>query len=150
MMLSHTNHRSRLDIHLTGPFEVRLDGEVISRFESVKVRALLAYLVVEIHSPHSRESLAELLWPGAPSQSAFGNLRYVLANLRHVLDDASANPPYLLISRESLQFNALSSYELDTNCFINLLQIVAPHYYFMVCFEIINQHLKFCDITTMH
>jgi DNA-binding SARP family transcriptional activator/predicted ATPase len=42
--------------------------------------------------------------------------------LRHVLEDASAKPPYLLISRESLQFNALSSYQLDANSFINLLQ----------------------------
>jgi DNA-binding SARP family transcriptional activator/predicted ATPase len=111
-----------LKISVLGPLKITKGDKLLSQFASNKVRALLAYLVVEIHCPHSRESLAELLWPGAPSQSAFGNLRYVLANLRHVLDDASANPPYLLISRESLQFNALSSYELDTNCFINLLQ----------------------------
>ena len=111
-----------LNISVLGPLQVIKGDKLLGKFESNKVRALLAYLVVEIHSPHSRESLAELLWPDTPSQSAFGNLRYVLANLRHVLDDASANPPYLLISRESLQFNALSSYELDTNCFINLLQ----------------------------
>ena len=111
-----------LNISVLGPLQIIKGDNLLSKFESNKVRALLAYLVVEIHSPHSRESLADLLWPDTPSQSAFGNLRYALSNLRHVLGDASATPPYLLISRESLQFNAFSSYELDTNSYINLLQ----------------------------
>ena len=41
----------------------------MSVFESGKVRALLAYLAVESQQPHSREALAELLWPNHPEGS---------------------------------------------------------------------------------
>lgn len=111
-----------LKISLLGPLQITKGEKLLSKFESNKVRALLAYLVVEINRPHSREALTELLWPESPSQSAFGNLRYALADLRRVLGDAFTQPPYLLISRECLQFNALSPYELDAASFVNLLQ----------------------------
>jgi WD40 repeat protein/DNA-binding SARP family transcriptional activator len=71
---------------------------------------------------HSREALAELFWPDNSTQSALANLRYALADLRKVIGDENANPPYLIISRENLQFNAGSNYELDAANFTALLQ----------------------------
>ena len=44
----------RLQIHLLGAFQAALDARPVSGFESNKVRALLAYLAVEAHRPHSR------------------------------------------------------------------------------------------------
>ena len=38
---------TRLDLSLLGPFAVRLDGEPVTGFASDKVRALLAYLLLQ-------------------------------------------------------------------------------------------------------
>jgi DNA-binding SARP family transcriptional activator len=43
-------------------------------FESIKVRALLAYLAVEAKWPHRRKALAGLLWPDLPDETARTNL----------------------------------------------------------------------------
>lgn len=103
-----------LRISVLGLLQIHMGEQLLSRFESNKVRALLAYLAVESGIPHSRESLVELLWPESPTESALGNLRYALADLRRVIGDAAARPPYLLIQRDRLQFNASSDHELDS------------------------------------
>jgi DNA-binding SARP family transcriptional activator/predicted ATPase len=110
-----------LRISVLGSLQIHKGDQPLSRFESNKVRALLAYLAVESHTPHSRESLVELLWPESPTDSSLGNLRYALADLRRVIGDASAQPRYLLISRDRLQFNASSDHELDSAALASLL-----------------------------
>jgi predicted ATPase/DNA-binding SARP family transcriptional activator len=107
---------AQLSICLLGSFEARLDGTLITGFESNKVRALLAILACEPRI-HMRESLAELLWPGWPQQPAMSNLRYALADLRKTIGDREAQPPYLLISRESLQLNLDGAVWVDTFAF---------------------------------
>jgi WD40 repeat protein/DNA-binding SARP family transcriptional activator len=111
-----------LKISMLGSFQVSAGKTILNKFESNKVRALFAYLVAEMNRPHSRESLADLLWPDASTQSALANLRYALADLRKVIGDENANPPYLIVSRENLQFNPVSNYELDAADFTALLQ----------------------------
>ncbi|MGD9146963.1 MAG: alpha/beta hydrolase, partial [Anaerolineae bacterium] len=59
---------ARLSICLLGPLQVTLDGKPVTSFESDKVRALLAYLAVEVGQPHRREKLAGLLWPDRPER----------------------------------------------------------------------------------
>jgi DNA-binding SARP family transcriptional activator len=71
-----------LSLSLFGPFQAALDGRPITGFESNKVRALLAYLVVEADRPHSRDELIGLLWPDQLDAAARANLRQALANLR--------------------------------------------------------------------
>jgi len=71
-------------------------------FESVKVRALLAYLAAEYDRPHNRESLATLLWLTGRS-NRHEQLRYALADLRKVIGDRDASPHTCLSLRESLQ-----------------------------------------------
>ena len=103
----------QLSLTLLGGFAVTLDGEPVKAFDSNKVRALLGYLAVEAGRAHRRESLAALLWPGYPDRSARTNLRNALANLRTAIGDREAEPPFLLITRDTLQFNRASGYWLD-------------------------------------
>jgi DNA-binding SARP family transcriptional activator len=104
---------SRLSLCLLGPFRAAIDGQAVTGFRSDKVRALRAYLVVESDTPHRRERLAGLLWPDRPERSARADLRVALANLRQVLGDHEATPPFLLISRQTIQFNQASDAWID-------------------------------------
>jgi DNA-binding SARP family transcriptional activator/predicted ATPase len=106
-----------------GPLQATLDGQLVSGFKSNKVRALLAYLAVEADRPHGRDVLAGLLWPDWPDREALGNLRYALSNLRRVIADAQADPCFLLISRQSLQFNTASDSWLDVAAFTEKVEV---------------------------
>jgi DNA-binding SARP family transcriptional activator len=119
----------RLSLSLLGPFEAKLDGTLVTGFESNKVRALLAYLAVEAHRhpeghrgrPQRRETLAGLLWPDLTDSAALANLRNALANLRRAIGDQQAEPPFLLITREAIQFNRDSDHEFDVATFTALI-----------------------------
>ncbi len=155
---------ARLSLSLLGPFQVTLDGEPVTSFESNKVRALLAYLAVEADRPHRRDSLAALFWPDWPDRAARSNLRHALPNLRKAIGDRRhsppsgmapvgrtaaiggagksppfvplaqrpgkrsdggdrhARPPFLLITRETIQFNTASDYWVDVTAFSALVQ----------------------------
>ena len=109
---------ARLSLSLLGSFQVTLDGQPVKDFKSNRVRALLAYLAVEADRPHRREALAGLLWPDWPDRDALSNLRYSLSDLRRAIGDRAADPPFLLITRDSLQFNPDSNYNLDVKTFV--------------------------------
>ncbi len=113
---------ARLDLTFLGAIQARLDGQSIKDFESDRVRALLAYLAVEADRPHRRDALAALIWPDWPDRSARTNLRNALANLRGAIGDREADPPFLLISRETIQFNQASEYRLDVTAFSELVE----------------------------
>ena len=104
---------AQLALRLMGRFEAYAAGKPITTFKSNKVRALLAYLAAEADRAAGRESLAELLWPGYSQASALGYLRNALADLRTVLGDHDARPPYLLITRETVQINRSSDVQVD-------------------------------------
>lgn len=109
-----------LRVSLLGSFRASLDGEPVTGFLSNKVRALLAYLMVEGDRPHSRDGLAGLLWPESPDQMARGSLRAALANLRKVIQDEQANPHFLKKNVHSIRFNPESDHWLDLGVFQNL------------------------------
>ncbi|HEX6306225.1 MAG TPA: protein kinase [Anaerolineales bacterium] len=113
---------ARLSIALLGSFHAVLGGDPVSGFESDKARALLAYLVVESDRPHRREALAALLWHDVPEPTARTNLRGSLANLRQVIGDYQADPPFLLTTRQTIQFNRASDYWLDVATLTTLIE----------------------------
>ena len=102
-----------LSLVLLGSFQATLDGQPITSWKSNKIKALLAYLAVEADRPHPREALAGLLWPDYPNASALNNLRDALAALRQAIGDRQAEPPFLLITRDTIQFNTASDCSLD-------------------------------------
>ncbi len=104
---------ARLSIRLLGPFEVILDGETVTGFATDKVRALLAYLVMNPDRPHRRETLAGLLWPEYPERSARASLRNALGILRRAIGDHAASPRHLLTTRQSIHLNG------DSDCWVD-------------------------------
>ncbi|MEJ2750953.1 MAG: winged helix-turn-helix domain-containing protein, partial [Anaerolineae bacterium] len=115
-----------LSIRLLGPFQVELAGEPVTGFSSDKVRALLAYLATEADQPHRRDKLAGLLWPDSPQKTARTNLRRVLADLRKAIGDHQAHPPYLLITRQTIQFNSASNAWVDVAAFASVAGPTTP------------------------
>jgi predicted ATPase/DNA-binding SARP family transcriptional activator len=117
----------RLSLDFLGPFQARLDGQAVTRFESNNVRALLAYLAMENGRAHSREELAALLWPEESDRAARKNLRQALANLRQAIGDHTAEPPFLHITRQTVQFNTASDHQVDVIQFKELLAACESH-----------------------
>jgi WD40 repeat protein/DNA-binding SARP family transcriptional activator len=118
---------SHLTLSLLGQFQVVRDHQPVTAFETDKGRALLAYLAVESDRAHSRSALAALLWPGYGEESARTTLRHVLHQLRQTLGDAAATPPFLLITRQTLQFNPQADHTIDVVQFTKLLAECAAH-----------------------
>ena len=130
---------AHLDLSLFGNLAIQLDGRPVSGFVSDKVRALLAYLAVEMSQAHRREVLAALLWPERSEANARANLSQALFNLRSVLGDRSpaampgrsepsqASIPFLLVDGKTIQFNAVSDYRVDVISFQSLVRACADH-----------------------
>jgi DNA-binding SARP family transcriptional activator len=115
---------ARLTLTLIGPFDATFDGEPITGFQSNKVRALLAFLAVEMARPHPRETLCGLLWPDIPDARAHHSLNQALCNLRHVVGDCRSPPPpspFLHITAHTIRFNPHTDHWLDVAEFDRLV-----------------------------
>ncbi len=116
-----------LQLRFFGHFQVTRDAQGITTFESDKGRALLTYLAVESVQAHPRSALTALLWPDYTETSARGSLRQALYQLRQVIGDDGNAPAFLLITRQTLQFNPDAPYQCDATAFVGLLQHCADH-----------------------
>jgi predicted ATPase/DNA-binding SARP family transcriptional activator len=103
-----------LSLRLLGTPQAARDGVPLTGYISAKAQALLYYLAVT-GRPHSRESLAGLLWSDMPEAQAGKNLRNVLSNLRGL---AGGN---LLITRQDVAFDRASPHSLDVSLFLTAL-----------------------------
>lgn len=108
---------SHLSLGLLGPVRILRDADPATGFKSNKVRALLVYLAMEAGRPHARGVLAGLLWPDVPDRVALSNLRFALSNLRTVIGDRNARPSFLIITRETVEFNTAADCDVDVVSF---------------------------------
>lgn len=109
-------------IGVLGPLDIRLENEEPLAFESVKGRALLAYLAVEAGRLHSRERLAGILWPNRPDSAALANLRHTLSAVRTTLGErlrgqAGSRLPILNVSASTIQLNPEADVWVDLSEF---------------------------------
>jgi len=110
-----------------GPLRIALDECPLTAFESDKVRALLIYLALEAERPQRRTTLAEMFWPDQPERVARHNLSQALFNLRQTIGDQAAQPPFLLINRDTVQFNCASDHSVDAATFAKLIAACDAH-----------------------
>src|SRR5258706_7652228 len=118
----------QLSLSLLGSLQIMLNGQPVTGFDYDKVRALLVFLVTERDRPHPRDVVAEMLWPSQPNQVGRDSLRQALSKLRQAVADHEADPPFLLTSREILQFNPDSRFILDTRSFTDLIKASNKHH----------------------
>jgi DNA-binding SARP family transcriptional activator len=96
-----------LELTLFGSPEVRNNGHLVTSFRTSKAQALLYYLAVT-GRPHTRPTLAGLLWGDQPEAAARASLSKCLSNLHDLLGDA------VLVERQTAAFNRDHPYHLDT------------------------------------
>ncbi len=63
------------------------------------------------------------MWPDISETKALTNLRHALSNLRQVIGDHAAQPPYLIITPQTIQFNLDSDTFVDVNGFENYCKL---------------------------
>ena len=103
-----------LKLYLSGVPRLVINGKPVS-LERNKALALLAYLAVT-GQPHSRESLATLLWPDYDQSSAYAYLRRVLWTINNTLGDQ-----WLDAERDSLAVRSDTGFWLDIAQFEQLV-----------------------------
>jgi len=96
--------------HLFGSFTARTSAGAELAFRTDKIRALLAYLLLERERPHPREALADLLWSDAPRGASQHNLRLALSRLR---DSLGKEAEWLEITRRTVQVHPSSAMWVD-------------------------------------
>lgn len=77
-------------------------GQTISRFESRRAVALLAYLILNPNSRHPREVLIDRIWPEATLEAGRNRLKQTLASLRRQLEPPWLEPGSVLDSDRAL------------------------------------------------
>jgi predicted ATPase/DNA-binding SARP family transcriptional activator len=117
----------RLTVQVLGPFAVSIDDLPVTGFDYAKVRALLAYLAIEHHHPHSRATLATLLWPDQSERHARGSLSQALTTLRIALGDKHAAEPVLLSDSLHVRINPAVAVQVDLTQFLALLAQTDDH-----------------------
>jgi SARP family transcriptional regulator, regulator of embCAB operon len=81
--------------HALGPLEVRVGGNLVPRWNSLKARAVFQYLLVHQDRPTRRDVLMALQWPDHSHNSARNNLNVALYSLRNTLGPGQVAQPIL-------------------------------------------------------
>lgn len=89
------------------------------------MQGLLAYLAVEADRPHRREALAGLFWGEQSPEAAHNSLRQALFRLHRTFQDSS--PAVLLVTAQSVQFNAACDHALDVAQFTHWVASCERH-----------------------
>ena len=105
------------ELRLLGPSSLTTGGQP-AKLHSAKALALLAYLVLEGATPHSRAKLAGLLWGESPDAPARHSLRQVLYSLRRGV----GNPiqACLVLEEETVAFEPHPDLRVDVLEFLTL------------------------------
>lgn len=115
---------SALSINLFGKFSVNTGGRPLEGLDACKVQELLSYLLVHRERPHTRESLATLLWGESTTDKAKKYLRQTLWHLQSALEGrqncpagASASGGLLSAEHDWVRLNTNSALWLDVEVF---------------------------------
>jgi len=87
-----------LEIRAFGRLQIKHNNSIISTFPTRKTEELLAYLLLNLDKPQSRDRLIEVLWPGVSPEVGRGRLSTTLWRARVVLENLGLIPNHYLES----------------------------------------------------
>jgi DNA-binding SARP family transcriptional activator len=102
-----------------GPLEVRVAGERVPRWNSLKARAVFQYLLVHQDRPTRRDVLMALQWPDHSHTSARNNLNVALYSLRNTLDGLGQDAQPILYRDGCYILNPDLTWWIDRNEFLS-------------------------------
>ncbi|MCA1595066.1 MAG: bacterial transcriptional activator domain-containing protein, partial [Chloroflexi bacterium] len=85
-------------IEMFGGLSARQGDRLVTHFETRRAGALLACLALKLRGAHSREVLAEQLWPEEEGKAIQNRLRQALSTLRRELEPATISYESLIIA----------------------------------------------------
>src|SRR3712207_4666546 len=103
-------------VRLFGTFRVDRNGSPVDGLDAGRVQEILAYLLLWRGRPHSREQLAELLWPEGASDQPRKQLRQIVWRLRAALS-REGDPEWLIVRPELIQVRPGPELLLDVDVF---------------------------------
>ena len=93
-------------VELLGGLRAEQEGRAITRFQTHKAGALLAYLAFYPQRSHPRELLIDVLWPESEPVSARHKLSMALSSLRRQLEPPAVPVGAVIIANpSSIQLN---------------------------------------------
>jgi DNA-binding SARP family transcriptional activator len=104
-----------------GPLEVRVAGQRVPRWTSMKARAVFQYLLIHQDRPTRRDVLMALQWPDHSHESARNNLNVALYNLRGTLDGLGSGVQPVLYRDGCYILNPGLTWWIDRNEFLSAL-----------------------------
>jgi DNA-binding SARP family transcriptional activator len=111
---------NRLEVRSLGRFEIHSDSGCIDRWQSVKAKSVLQYLLTRPRETTGRETLMEALWPECNPQAAGNNLKAAVHSLRLTLAGllpVGENPQLILFLQGSYRINPEINLWLDVEEF---------------------------------
>ena len=103
---------STLRISLFGRFYVQQSADALTALSARKVQELFCYLLLYRNRIHPRETVADLLWSGYPTDRSKKYLRQTLWQLQTALD-ASGQKGILQVDSECIEVNPNAEIWLD-------------------------------------
>ncbi len=101
--------RTRLKVGFLGAVEIRLDGQRLRAFDSLRLQRFLALIALRRDAQH-RSRLAFELWPDSDEGQARTNLRKLVHEFRQALPDVAE---FVEIDNETLRWIAAGPSEVD-------------------------------------
>jgi len=106
-LLQENSNPLHLEIRCLGRFEVKTENGQVERWQSVKAKNALQYLLIKPREPVLKDSIVEALWPECSSQAANNNLKAAIHVLRQILNSLFSDESisYLLCVQGSYYVN---------------------------------------------
>lgn len=115
----------RWRVEMLGGLRAVHGQRVVSRFESRKVAALLAYLAFHPGQAIARETLLEVLWPEEDPDATRPRLRQTLAGLRRALEHPGVPPGSVVDADRTTIRLRPESFDTDVDAFRALIASAA-------------------------
>jgi DNA-binding SARP family transcriptional activator/predicted ATPase len=115
----HLEIVSQLNISLLGGFNISWGDKPITGVKTLRLQALLAYLLLHRAAPISRQQLAFQFWPETSESQARTNLRHLIHSLRSALPESET---FLVGDAQVIGWNNRADFTLDVDEFKRSLE----------------------------